>query len=102
MWLAIGAGVLLSTGVQARIPRSSAVVAEFKRLNPCPVNAARRGPCPGHQVDHIVPLCAGGADHVENLQWLTVQQHSDKTRFDVLLCRKAGKLSIEKEFTYDQ
>lgn len=41
---------------------------------------------PGHQVDHIVPLCTGGADHVDNLQWLTLQQHRDKTRFDVFLC----------------
>lgn len=84
--LAVVAGMLLAADAHARIPRSSAVVSEFKRLNPCPLNGASRGPCPGHQVDHIVPLCAGGADHVDNLQWLTLQQHRDKTRFDVFLC----------------
>lgn len=43
--------------------------AEFQRLNPCPANGARRGPCPGYVVDHVVPLCAGGADAPRNMQW---------------------------------
>lgn len=81
------AAVFVSFGVEARIPRSSAVVAEFKRLNPCPLNDASRGHCPCYQVGHITPLCAGGADKVDNLQWLTVQEHRGKTRFDELICR---------------
>lgn len=52
------ASTFVSTA-EARIPRSSAAVAEFKRQNPCPINSARRGPCPGYEVDHIGPLCAG-------------------------------------------
>lgn len=68
--------------------RSGAAVAEFKRGNPCPVNGARRGPCPGHQVDHVEPLCAGGADAAHNMQWLTVAAHKQKTRFDVMRCRQ--------------
>lgn len=92
---AVAAGMLFATDAHARIPRSSSVVSEFKRLYPCPVNGARRGPCPGHQVDHISPLCSGGADQVDNLQWLTVQEHRDKTRFDVLLCRNAARLKRE-------
>lgn len=53
---------VLAPTVDARIPRSTAAVAEFKRANPCPINSARRGPCPGFEVDHIEPLCAGGRD----------------------------------------
>ena len=43
---------------------------------------------PGYEVDHIVPLCAGGADRPENMQLLTKRQHREKTREDLRLCRK--------------
>ena len=41
---------------------------------------------PGFQVDHIVPLCAGGADHPDNMQLLTIVDHKEKTREDLKLC----------------
>ena len=66
--------------------RDSKVVREFKREVPCPATNKRRGPCPGYQADHIVALCAGGADHWANMQWLTVQTHRVKTREDVKAC----------------
>jgi 5-methylcytosine-specific restriction endonuclease McrA len=69
------------------IPRSAAEVLAFKRVNPCPSTGQRRGACPGHQVDHITPLCAGGPDRRENMQWLSVAQHIEKTRIDVRACR---------------
>lgn len=68
-------------------PRSRVVLREFQRLNPCPANDARRGPCPGHQIDHRVPLCMGGSDTVDNLQWLTHYDHRIKTQRDVTQCR---------------
>lgn len=46
-----------------------------------------RGACPGWQIDHITPLCSGGADRPVNMQWLTVEQHKAKTREDVRICR---------------
>ena len=42
---------------------------------------------PGYEVDHIVPLCAGGADAIYNMQWLSVSAHKRKTRNDVRRCR---------------
>nr|WP_315471728.1 HNH endonuclease signature motif containing protein [uncultured Rhodoferax sp.] len=39
-------------------------------------------------MDHIIPLCAGGADSAENLQWLTREDHKAKTRIDVRECRR--------------
>lgn len=86
---AIALTVLAASAIPAyaRIPRSSAVVAEFKRQHPCPSNGAKRGTCPGWEVDHIDALCAGGPDTVGNLQWLTKQAHAQKTKRDLMLCR---------------
>ena len=67
-------------------PRSMAEVAAFKRAHPCPATGNARGACPGYQVDHINPLCAGGADKADNMQWLTIQEHHWKTRSDVRMC----------------
>lgn len=72
----------------ARIQRSKTAVAEFKRENPCPANGAKRGTCAGWEVDHIIPLCAGGPDTTANLQWLTVIEHKKKTKLDVMKCRR--------------
>lgn len=78
--------LLLAATLADAAPRSPAVRAEFQRLNPCPANGKRRGPCPGWQVDHIQPLCGSGRDEVANLQWLTVREHRAKTRKDVAGC----------------
>jgi len=52
--------LLLTSAVAA--DRSRLVRAEFQRLNPCPVNGATRGACPGWEVDHGIVLCSGGKD----------------------------------------
>lgn len=62
--------------------RDKSVPVEFQRQFPCPSTGQRTGACPGWQKDHITPLCRGGADTVENMQWLTVEQHKMKTRGD--------------------
>jgi len=76
------------TPAEAKTHRSYAVKAEFKRLNPCPANGNRRGPCPGYEVDHVIQLCAGGPDAVDNMQWLTVEEHKAKTKREAGLCRR--------------
>ena len=55
------------------IKRSSAVRAEFKSIHPCPVTGLPSGPCPGWQIDHVMPLDCGGCDSVSNMQWLPVE-----------------------------
>lgn len=80
----------------AREARDRTVRAEFQRANPCPDPAARiragtaggrRGACRGFEVDHVVALCAGGADAIVNMQWLSVELHRLKTREDLRTCR---------------
>jgi hypothetical protein len=67
--------------------RSRAVRAEFQRLNPCPASGATRGACPGFEADQIIELCVGGADHPNNMEWRTREDHALKTKFDVMQCR---------------
>lgn len=72
----------------AEIPRSAKAKAEFKRIHPCPSNGMKHGPCPGYQIDHVIPLKCHGVDHHENMQWLTVEEHKEKTRREAALCRR--------------
>lgn len=69
-------------------PRSAAARLEFKRHNPCPSTGERRGACPGYIIDHITPLCAGGADAPSNMQWQTVHDARRKDVDERRLCRE--------------
>jgi hypothetical protein len=63
--------IVLCPAAQAKIHRSHSATTAFKRGHPCPANDQRRGVCPGFVIDHIKPLCAGGADDPANMQWQT-------------------------------
>lgn len=86
---ALAGAILLTMGgpTEAKPDRSRSVVRAFMKANPCPANGATRGTCPGYVVDHIQPLCAGGADVVENMQWQTVSEAKEKDRLERQHCR---------------
>jgi hypothetical protein len=67
-----GALLILLAGAADAGQRSASERRAFQRAELCPANAQPRGPCPGYVVDHIVPLCAGGADLQANMQWQTL------------------------------
>lgn len=83
---ALAASLILATGIVAACPRSRAERSEFQRLHPCPANGLQRGPCPGYVVDHIVPLCAGGPDLPQNMQWQRVDEAKIKDREEKRAC----------------
>lgn len=83
--------LLLATSAQAR---DLAVRHQFRKTHPCPVTQKVSGACPGYQVDHVKPLCLGGLDDVENMQWLSVEEHRKKTREDVAVCRLARRAGL--------
>lgn len=70
------------------IPRSRAEVRAFRAEHPCPTTGNTRGACPGWHVDHVIALCAGGADKPWNMQWITREDHRFKTLVDVRERRK--------------
>ena len=77
-------------GVSALPPealaRDRSQVYNFRGHNPCPATGKLRGACPEYEVDHLVPLCAGGADTPANMQWLAVADHRAKTKQDLKHC----------------
>lgn len=80
--------LLMASACASAAPlRSPTLRAEFMRQHPCPATGATRGVCPGYQVDHREALVCGGRDELQNLQWLTVAEHREKTRVEVKLCR---------------
>lgn len=83
---AVAAAVALCAAAQAG-PRSAAARLEFQRHNPCPATGERRGACPGHVIDHVVPLCGGGADAPVNMQWQTIADAKRKDAEERRLCR---------------
>lgn len=69
--------------------RDPAQRAEFVRHHPCPETAASKPhqSCFGYVVDHIVPLCAGGADAPSNMQWQELAASKVKDKEEWRLCR---------------
>jgi hypothetical protein len=43
---------------------------------------------PGYVVDHVVPLCAGGADAPSNMQWQTVEAAKVKDHQERAMCAR--------------
>ncbi|WP_394416142.1 HNH endonuclease [Roseateles sp. BYS78W] len=83
--------LIVAPEVDAKPHRSSSAVAQFKRQHPCPANGATKGSCPGYVVDHVVPLCAGGADAMSNMQWQTIADAKAKDRDERAQCRASRK-----------
>lgn len=89
--------VLLAMAVpaHAQIKRDRGEVRAFRAENPCPATGRARGACPGWHVDHVIALCAGGADKAWNMQWITRDDHRFKTFVDVRECRKARRSAAQ-------
>lgn len=58
--------------------RSWSARSAFRSQVPCPSTGRTTGRCPGYEVDHVVPLACGGADHPGNMQWLTREANRRK------------------------
>ena len=88
LWLPIVALCLLvALPAEAKTQRSSKAKADFQRLHPCPATGKSKGKCGGYIIDHVAPLCAGGADHPSNMQWQTVADAKAKDKLERQQCK---------------
>lgn len=60
----------------------------FRRMHPCPATGRIHGPCPGYVVDHVIPLCLGGADHPSNMQWQRRGESLKKDKLEREACAR--------------
>ncbi len=72
----------------AKTNRDPAQRRAFTQQHPCPSTGKSKGRCPGYVVDHVKPLCAGGADHPSNMQWQTVKEAKNKDRLEREQCKQ--------------
>lgn len=83
--------LLFSLPAEARQHRSREAVEAFKRAVPCPVEGA--GSCfkKGYVVDHVIPLCAGGADSPANMAYQRKDEAAAKDKLEWAECRALKK-----------
>ncbi len=63
-----------------KILRRDDVLRAFEKAHPCPQPVGTS--CPGWRRDHVIPLSCGGADRVDNLQWLPVEMWQIKSTWE--------------------
>lgn len=79
----------LACGLVAQtLARDPTVVNQFKR------QTGHAKGWPGHVVDHIIPLCAGGPDTVGNMEWQTVARSYQKDVFERQLCAAMSRQGL--------
>lgn len=92
-WVVAAALVLMPTAADGRSP---AVVREYRAQHACPATHQFKGACPGFVVDHIVPLCAGGRDHPDNMIWQSKAESLAKDKAEWEMCRWIRKMKARK------
>lgn len=90
---------------------SPGAAAAYRPLQSCACDKTERGDCvrssserlrflretgwpkgrPGFQADHMVPICCGGADRAENMQWLRVEEKRLKDSWELDCSRYAPR-----------
>lgn len=80
--------LLFSLNAEAVTKRTYQAKKSFRVHNPCPVTNKTTGACRGYVVDHLVPLCADGLDHPDNMQWSKKKESYKKDTEERFICRK--------------
>jgi hypothetical protein len=70
---------------------------QFRLANPCPVTGQAQGPCTGYVIDRVIPLACGGADHPDNMRWLTLPEAKVKAKWERIGCRPGRRLVLPHE-----
>jgi hypothetical protein len=87
-WLIAIALIASAATAQVPLARSRPLIREFARITGYPHGR------PGYVVDHRIPLCAGGADALHNLQWQERRASYVKDVFERALCRDMQRQNL--------
>jgi hypothetical protein len=87
--------LLLSLLTSQADARDRAQRTAFFHDHPCPATSETHGACPGWVVDHITPLCAGGADDPGNMQWQELAESKVKDKEEWRTCRLLRKQRLD-------
>jgi hypothetical protein len=71
--------------------------AQFRVANPCPVTGQAQGACTGYVIDRVIPLACGGADHPDNMRWITLPEAKAKAKWEKIGCRPGRRLVLPHE-----
>lgn len=74
--------------------RSQKAKHDFAKVHPCPATERHIARCPGYVIDHIIPLCAGGADAPKNMQWQVKRDSYKKDKEERATCRALRILKL--------
>lgn len=80
-----------ASAASAPVKRKQSTRVAFVRANACPATGKTVLPCPGYIIDHVKPLCAGGADSVANMQWQTKADSLAKDKLERAQCKALKK-----------
>jgi hypothetical protein len=87
--LAVAIALAITPQTSASTERTARAKYQFRKANHCPATGNVVGPCPGWIADHRIPLCSGGADSPDNIQWITREAARIKDRADIARCARA-------------
>lgn len=89
--------IVYSYYAYGKVERDYTQVHKFRKEQLCPATKKVSGPCGDWVVDHKMPLCAGGADKPENMQWQRYRESKLKDKEELALCRFMSKNQIPRE-----
>lgn len=82
LFVLVSLAAFLCAGLAFAESRHAKIVRQFRELTGFPKGR------PGYVVDHRIPLCAGGADTTDNMQWQARSTSYTKDTFERALCRE--------------
>lgn len=84
------------TAYAETIVRSTTEITHFKKHNVCPSTHTYSTSCPGYVVDHAMPLCLGGSDKEDNMQYQEYKDSLKKDAAEKTICAYYAKFKKSK------
>lgn len=65
------------------VKKESRLKSEFRRIVSCPLTGKPEKRCDGYWIDFIIPKKCNGPLKIENMQYLTIEDHKKKTNYEI-------------------